>query len=62
MPTMVEITRRARERRAEALSMRRQGRLLREIGAHFGVGIDQARSLVLAGERQEQRASQRRGV
>jgi len=52
---MVEITKRSRERRAKALAMRREGKLLREIGAYFGVGVEQARSMVAAGERQEKR-------
>jgi predicted transcriptional regulator len=60
MPTMVEITKRSRERRAQALSMRRAGKLLREIGEEFGVTVETARQMVLAGERQERRAALRR--
>jgi hypothetical protein len=53
---MVEITKRRRERCAQALAMRRAGKLLREIGEHFGVGMEQARCMVLSGERFEARS------
>lgn len=54
-PTMVEITKRSRARAAEALAMRRAGKLLREIGEHFGVGVERARCMVEMGERIEAR-------
>lgn len=38
-----------------ALKLRREGKLLKEIGAELGVGVERARSLVSAGERFEQR-------
>ena len=55
MPTMVEITRRSRARKAEALALRRQGKKFREIGEHFGVTLETARQMVLSGERYESR-------
>lgn len=50
---MVEITKRSKARALEALAMRRAGKLLREIGEHFGVGVETARCMVLKGERIE---------
>lgn len=55
MPTMVEITKRRKARAAKALAMRREGKLLREIGAAFGVGVERARCLIDMGEREEKR-------
>jgi hypothetical protein len=55
VPTMVEITRRRRERCALALKLRREGKLLKEIGVELGVGVERARSLVASGERFERR-------
>jgi orotate phosphoribosyltransferase-like protein len=56
MPTMVEITKASRARAAKALALRRQGKLLKEIGAELGVGVDRARCLVAKGERLEARS------
>jgi hypothetical protein len=60
MPSMIEITRRSRERAALALSLRRQGKLLREIGDELGVGVERARSLVAMGESYERRRAGKR--
>lgn len=57
---MVEITRRRRERCALALKLRREGKLLKEIGAELGVGVERARSLIGAGERFEKQRNRER--
>jgi orotate phosphoribosyltransferase-like protein len=50
---MVEITRASRARAAKALALRREGKLLKQIGAELGVGVERARHLVAKGERLE---------
>jgi predicted transcriptional regulator len=53
---MVEITKASRARAAKALALRRQGKLLKEIGAELGVGVERARCLIDTGKRWEARS------
>lgn len=55
MPTMVEITRRSKERKAKALALRRSGKTLKEVGEAFGVCKQTAKQMVDSALRLEAR-------
>ena len=45
-----------------ALKLRREGKLLKEIGGELGVGVERARSLIAAGERFEKLRNKERSA
>ena len=56
--TQLEISIEARNRRKIAYTMKQEGKTLREIGEHFGVGVQRARQLIVRYEHEARKAVQ----